>query len=279
VLEQASNVIIADVAADLAMGDGATADSATGDNGEKRRILARDDGASIAYRQRPGKSPGIVFIGGFRSDMTGSKAASIDAFCAARGQAYLRFDHFAHGESSGRWEEATIGRWAADLVAVLDALTAGPQILVGSSMGGWLMLLAARVRPERIVALVGIAAAPDFTEDLMWARMSDAERATLLRDGLITLASEYDPAGTVVTRRLIEDGRDRLVLREPLPIACRIRLLHGLRDPDVPWQTSVRLAEHVASGDATVMLIKDGDHRLSTAADLARLHATLGALL
>ncbi len=270
-LERAAVVIIADVAMDR--------DPAAGGIGEKRGILARDDGASIAYRQRPGKSPGIVFIGGFRSDMTGSKAESLDAFCAARGQAYLRFDHFAHGGSSGRWEDATIGRWAADLVAVLDALTEGPQILVGSSMGGWLMLLAAKARPARVAALVGIAAAPDFTEDLMWVRFSDAERAVLLRDGRITVASDYDPVGYVVTQRLIEDGRDQLVLRDPLAIACPVRLLHGLRDPDVPWQTSIRLAEHVAGGDATVTLVKDGDHRLSTAADLARLHATLDALL
>jgi pimeloyl-ACP methyl ester carboxylesterase len=259
--------------------DLAPVNSAAGGNGGKRGILARDDGASIAYRRRPGKSPGVVFIGGFRSDMTGGKAQSIDAFCAARGQAYLRFDHFAHGESSGRWEDATIGRWAADLIAVLDALTEGPQILVGSSMGGWLMLLAAASRPARVAALVGIAAAPDFTEDLMWARFPGDEKAALVRDGRITVASEYDPVGYVVTRRMIEDGRDLLVLRDPLPIACPVRLLHGLRDPDVPWQTSVRLAEHVASADATVTLIKDGDHRLSTAADLARLHATLDALL
>jgi pimeloyl-ACP methyl ester carboxylesterase len=271
VLEQASFLIIADVAMASATGNEA--------GGEIRRILARGDGASIAYRQRPGKSPGVVFIGGFRSDMTGSKAESIDGFCAAHGQAYLRFDHFAHGGSTGRWEDATIGRWASDLVAVLDALTAGPQILVGSSMGGWLMLLAAQARPARLAGLVGIAAAPDFTEDLMWTHFTAPQKAALLRDGSITVASEYDPVGYVVTRRLIEDGRDRLVLREPLPIACPVRLLHGLRDPDVPWQTSIRLAEHIASRDATVTLVKDGDHRLSTPADLARLHATLAALL
>jgi pimeloyl-ACP methyl ester carboxylesterase len=254
-------------------------DPVTGGNGEKRGILARGGGASIAYRQRPGKSPGIIFIGGFRSDMTGSKAESLDEFCAARGQAYLRFDHFAHGESQGRWEDATIGRWAEDLIAVIDTLTEGPQILVGSSMGGWLMLLAARARPERVAALVGIAAAPDFTEDLMWVRFPDAQKEFLLREGQITVPSEYDPAGYVLTRRLIEDGRNHLVLRDPLPIACPVRLLHGLRDPEVPWQTSLRLAEHVASSDATVTLIKEGDHRLSTPADLALLHATLEALL
>ncbi|MDB5407296.1 MAG: alpha/beta hydrolase [Rhodospirillales bacterium] len=247
--------------------------------GEKRGILAREDGASIAYRTLPGKSPGIVFIGGFRSDMTGSKAESLAAFCAARGQAYLRFDHFAHGASPGRWDEATIGRWAADLVAVLDELTEGPQILVGSSMGGWLMLLAAKARPERVAALVGIAAAPDFTEDLMWAGFPEAQKAALLRNGRITLASEYDPVGYVVTRRLIEEGREQLVLRDPLPITCPVRLLHGLRDPDVPWQTSLRLAEHIAGRDVAVTLLKDGDHRLATAADLALLHATLEALL
>jgi pimeloyl-ACP methyl ester carboxylesterase len=150
---------------------------------------------------------------------------------------------------------------------------------VGSSMGGWLMLLAAKARPERVAALVGIAAAPDFTEDLMWAGFSEAQRTALQRDGQITLASDYDTAGTVVTRRLIEDGREQLVLRDPLPIACPIRLLHGLRDPDVPWRTSLRLAEHVAGADVRVTLVKDGDHRLSTPRDLALLHATLDGLL
>jgi pimeloyl-ACP methyl ester carboxylesterase len=242
-------------------------------------LLLRDDGATIAYHRRAGKSPGIVFLGGFRSDMTGTKALCLDAFCASRGQAFLRFDPFAHGASSGDWEDATIGRWAADAVAVLDQLTQGPQILVGSSMGGWLMLLVAKARPERVAGLLGIAAAPDFTADLMWRRFSDAEKATLEREGGLRIASEYDPDGYLVTRRLIEDGARHLVLRGPLPLACPMRLIHGMRDAEVPWGTSLRLAERLASSDVTLTLVKEGDHRLSGDADLARMCRTLAELI
>ncbi len=240
--------------------------------------LPRDGGETIAFRRRPGRSPGIVFIGGFRSDMTGVKASAVDAFCAARGHACLRFDPFAHGASSGRWADATVGRWAADLLAALDALTEGPLILVGSSMGGWLMLLAALARPARIAALLGIAAAPDATEELMWNRFSPEQRESLLRDGRITVPSEYDPAGYVLTRRLIEEGRRHLVLRTGLPVRCPVRLLHGLADRDVPWTIGRRLAECLAGTDVALTLVKNGDHRLSAPADLARLRLTLEEL-
>jgi pimeloyl-ACP methyl ester carboxylesterase len=241
--------------------------------------MAREDGARIAYRLGPGKSPGLIFVGGFRSDMTGTKATAIEAFAAARGQASLCFDLFAHGASSGAWEEATIGRWAADLIAVLDRLTQGPQILVGSSMGGWIMLLAALARPERIAALVGIAAAPDATEDLMWAAFTPAQRRTIRREGRVRVPSPYDPEGYVLTRRLIEEGRRHLVLRRTLPIMCPVRLIHGMRDADVPWQTSLRLAESLESRDVTLTLVKEGDHRLSTPADLERIRRAIGELL
>lgn len=243
------------------------------------RSLARGDGATIAYRRLAGEPPGVVFLGGFMSDMTGSKATAIEAFCRARGQAFLRFDYFAHGASSGRFEDATIGRWKGDALAVLDELTQGPQILVGSSMGGWLMLLAALARPQRVAALIGVAAAPDFTEDLIWPALSAEQRAAMLRDGAIRVPSAYDPAGYVVTRRLIEEGRGHLVMRSPIPLSCPVRLLHGMADTEVPWQTSLRLAERLAGADVTVTLVKGGDHRLSSDADLARLGAILEALL
>jgi pimeloyl-ACP methyl ester carboxylesterase len=243
------------------------------------RILTREDGASIAYHRRAGRLPGIVFLGGFMSDMTGTKARTLDRFCAARGQAYLRFDYFGHGASSGAFAEATVGRWKADTLAVLDALTEGPQVLVGSSMGGWLMLLAALARPERIHALVGIAAAPDATEALMWPRFPQAVRDTILAQGSIRVPSDYSPEGYLITRRLIEEGRSHLITDRPIPIRCPVRLLHGMRDTDVPWQTSLALSEKLDGEDVRLILVKDGDHRLSREADLALLLATIEPLI
>jgi pimeloyl-ACP methyl ester carboxylesterase len=242
------------------------------------QMLVREDGETVAYRCRPGRSPGVVFLGGFMSDMTGTKAEALDRFCAARGQAYLRFDYFGHGASSGAFKDATVGRWKADALAALDQLTEGPQVLVGSSLGGWIMLLAALARPERVHALVGIAAAPDATEDLMWVELGAEERASLLRDGFIRRPSQYSPEGYIYTRTLIEEGRNHLV-RAPVSIACPVRLLHGMRDPDVPWRTSLALAEKLESRDVTVTLVKDGDHRLSTDENLALLARTLEPLL
>jgi len=248
---------------------------ATRMHAEAPEFLSRSDGATIAYRRRAGRAPGIVFLGGFMSDMTGTKAEALDRHCALTARAYLRFDYFAHGASSGDFAEATIGRWREDAVAVLDRLTEGPQVLVGSSIGGWIMVLAALARPERIHALVGIAAAPDATEDLMWAELSETQKQAMLREGYLRLPSQYSAEGYLYTRKLIEDGRRHLVLRAPIPIRCPVRLLHGLADPDVPWRTSLALAEKLASSDARVILVKDGDHRLSTERDLALLMRTI----
>jgi pimeloyl-ACP methyl ester carboxylesterase len=210
--------------------------------------------------------------------MTGAKALYLDEYCRRQGRAYVRFDYFGHGSSSGDFADGTVGRWATDAIAVIDQLTQGPQILVGSSLGGWLMLLAALARAERIHALVGIAAAPDATEDLLLPRLDAAQRRELFTSGSVTLPSEYDPAGYTYRLGLIEDGRRHLVMRAPIALDCPVRLLHGLRDASVPWQTSLRLAEQLTSRDVTVTLVKDGDHRLSTEADLARLAATLNEL-
>ncbi|TCH97241.1 alpha/beta hydrolase [Roseococcus sp. SYP-B2431] len=232
----------------------------------------------LAYRALAGKEPGVVFLGGFHSDMTGSKAAYLAEWCATRGRAYLRFDYSGHGASGGRFEDGTIGGWLADAAAVLAELTKGPQILIGSSMGGWIALLLALRHPERVAGLIGIAAAPDFTEELMWAQFPQSVRDQIQHEGFWTRPSAYGD-GYPITRALIEDGRDHLILGGPITLDRPVRFLHGQDDPDVPWQHSLRLAERITSRDVEVTLIKGGDHRLSTPDNLALLGRTLGALL
>lgn len=235
-------------------------------------------GATIAYRHTPGAGPGVMFCGGFMSDMTGTKAVALEAWAAARGLSYTRFDYQGHGASSGRFEDGTVGMWAEDALAVLDHVARGPQILVGSSMGGWIALLAALRRPERVAALVGVAPAPDFTEDLIWDALDAEARATLLREGAWFRPSQYFGEPKPVTLALVEEGRSHLVLREPIAFGGPVRLLHGMRDPDVPWRTSLRLAEALTAADVRVTLVKDGDHRLSRESDIALLCRTVGEL-
>lgn len=242
-------------------------------------IFCREDGSSIAYHRSVGRTPGVVFLTGYMSDMSGQKAVRLEEFCRARGQAYVRFDYYGHGASSGAFTEGTIGRWADDAVFVLDRLTQGPQVLVGSSLGGWIMLVAARERPARIAGLLGVAPAPDFTEDLILQALSPSDREVLERDGVVPVYSPYDPEPTPVTKLIVEEGRRHLVLREPIALDCPVRLIHGMRDPDVPWQTSLRLAEALRSADVEITLVKAGDHRLSEARDLDRLCGTLELLL
>jgi pimeloyl-ACP methyl ester carboxylesterase len=242
-------------------------------------ILTRSDGTTIAYHRLTGDAPGIVFLCGFHSDMTGNKALYLEDYCRRRRQAFVRFDHFGHGASSGEASMGTIGRWAEDAIAVLDSLTQGRQILVGSSMGGWIMLLAALARPARIGGLIGVAAAPDFTEDLLWPRLDPAQRQQLQETGAVTLPSEYDRAGYTYRTSLFEDGKQYLVMRAAIALDCQVRLLHGMADTSVPWQTSLSLAERLATKDVVVTLVKDGDHRLSRESDLARLGRTADELL
>lgn len=249
---------------------------------ETPSFLERGDGQRLAYHRTAGSAaaagPGVVFLGGFKSDMTGSKALALEAWARTRGRAFLRFDYLGHGRSSGAFEEGTIGRWAEDAIAALDALTEGPQILVGSSMGGWIMLLAALARPQRVAALVGIAPAPDFTEDLLWAAFDADQRARLLCDGRLPLPSPYAEEPTVVTRALLEEGRRHLLLPGGVALGQPLRILQGRRDPDVPWERALLLEEAYAGEDVRITLIKDGDHRLSRPQDLALLTATLEGL-
>ncbi len=240
--------------------------------------LRAADGATIAYHRLPGKSPGVVFCGGFKSDMTGIKATALEAHCRSVGRAYLRFDYFAHGASSGDFIAATVGRWAADTIAVLDRLTEGPQVLVGSSMGGWLMLLAALARPARVAGLVGVAPAVDFTEALMWRNLPDEAKAVLARDGVWQRPSQYSADPYPVTMQLIVEGRAHLLLDKPIPLACPLRILHGMQDPDVPWRHALKLVDALASADVVLTLVKHGDHRLSMPDDIKRLTTTVETL-
>jgi len=241
--------------------------------------LVRPDGATIAYHSVPGKGPGVVFIHGFMSDMTGGKAVFLEDWARRAGRAFVRFDQRGHGQSDDRFEDGTIGKWADDVIQVLDHLTEGPQVLVGSSMGGWLMLLAALARPERVAGLVGIAAAPDFTEDLMWPAFDTGARETLHRDGVLAVPSDYGEDPYLITLSLIEEARSHLLLRAPIPLTCPVRLIQGMKDESVPWRTAERLLDRLDSTDVELTLVKDGDHRLSEPTDLARLLGVLEGCL
>jgi len=231
----------------------------------------------LAVRMRPGALPGLVWLGGFHSDMRGTKAAALDAWAAEHGRACLRFDYSGHGESGGVFEEGTIGRWLSDSLAVFDAYARGPQILVGSSMGGWLSLLLARTLARRpsaghatIAGMVLIAPAVDFTEELMWKQFPKAVKQQIESTGQWLRPSAYE-APYPITRTLIEDGRRHLLLDGLIEPGCPVRILQGVKDEDVPWNHAVELVARIARDDVVLTLIKDGDHRLSRPEDIARL--------
>ncbi|MFN4157479.1 MAG: alpha/beta hydrolase [Gemmobacter sp.] len=244
-----------------------------------RDRITTPQGRQIAFHRTPGQEPGVVFLGGFRSDMTGTKAIFLEDWARARGRAYLRLDYSGHGASSGEFVDGCIGDWAEDALVALEALTEGPQVLVGSSMGGWIALLVARERAERVAGLVGIAAAPDFTEDLVWAHMPAAERAILISAGRVERPSAYSDAAYVYTRRLIEDGRRHLVLRGPLPLPFPVRLLQGTADADVPLAVALRLLDHATGPDIRLTLMKDADHRMSSPDALRLIADSIAELL
>jgi pimeloyl-ACP methyl ester carboxylesterase len=211
--------------------------------------------------------------------MTGAKALAVEDFCRRRGHACVRFDMTGHGASSGRFEDGTIGGWADDAVAVLDALTEGSQIVVGSSMGGWLMLLAALARPQRVVGLLGLAAAPDFTETLIFQALDPEQRQAFERDGQVLIDDCQGEAPYPISRRLIEEGRRHLLLSGPIALSCPVRLIHGQQDADVPWPTALKLADCLDATDVAVTLVKSAGHRLSEPDDIARMLTVLDELL
>ena len=241
--------------------------------------LQAEDGVRLAYEFSPGKTPAVVFLSGFASHMGGTKALHLQQWCRDRGQAYLRLDYRGHGRSDGDFEAGTVGMWSADALAVVRATTRGPVLLIGSSMGAWIMLLVARELGEQVSALIGLASAPDFTEELIHAHLDAKQRQQLNRDGRLERASNYDQGPNVVSLHLIEEGRQHLQLQEMIPIHCPVRLIHGLADPDVPWEISLRLCDRLESDDVLLTLVKDGGHRLSASRELALITATLNALL
>lgn len=233
----------------------------------------------IAYEKLDGQGPGIVFLGGFKSDMEGTKAIHLRDWCAAQGRAFLRFDYSGHGVSDGAFEEGCIGDWAADARAAIAGLTEGPQLLVGSSMGGWISLLCARDMPDRVAGLVTIAAAPDFTENGFWAGFDADQRAALMDQGFVALPSEYDDSPYIITRRLIEDGRDHLLLNAPLRLPMPVRCLQGTADLDVPMEWALRLLAHAEGSDIRLTLVKGADHRFSAPAQLTQMTSAIQEVL
>jgi hypothetical protein len=229
------------------------------------------DGATLAWRQVKGRGPTLIWLGGFHSEMTGTKAQALAQWAVSRGRAFLRFDWFGHGQSEGRFVDGTITRWRGDALAVIDRLTEGPVVLVGSSMGGWLACLATLARPQRVSALVLIAPAADFTEALMRPGLAPEALAAMERDGVWVRPSAYDDAGYPIAAALLEDGARWSILGAPVPIQVPVRILQGGVDPDVPWTHALALAQAIEGTDVVFTLVRDGDHRLSRPRDLVRL--------
>lgn len=234
----------------------------------------------IAIRSRDGAEPGLFWMGGFKSDMKGTKAAALDEWAAQQGRACTRFDYSGHGESSGAFEDGTIGQWLEDSIAVFGTLS-GPQVVIGSSMGGWMALLLARALKRNkakatLAGLVLIAPAPDFTEELMWKKFQPKVRKEIEEKGFWTRPSEYDAGGYRITRKLIEEGRNHLLLGGLIETGCPVRILQGVKDEDVPWQHAMELSLRLASDDVVMTLVKDGDHRLSRPEDIERMLAAVG---
>ncbi len=248
------------------------------------RIEVGADARDIALLARPGAAPTLVWFGGFRSDMRSTKASRLDAWAAQQGRACLRFDYSGHGESGGRFEDGTIGRWLEDSVAAIDAAApTGRLALVGSSMGGWMALLAARTlatrgQAQRLAGMVLIAPAVDFTEELMWAQFPPAARRAILEEGQWLRPSAYAPEPYVITRALIEEGRRHLLFGGAIRSHCPVRILQGMRDDDVPWRHAQKLATHLTADPATLSFVADGDHRLSREEDIALMLDAVAAI-
>jgi pimeloyl-ACP methyl ester carboxylesterase len=250
------------------------------------QIGEEGDDRAIAVRQQEGAMPGLFWLSGYKSDMKGTKAEALARWAELHGRACVRFDYSGHGESEGKFIDGTIGRWLAESLAVFDAYCRGPQILVGSSMGGWLALLLVRALKQRgqsgvasVAGLVLIAPAVDFTEELMWKRFTPAIKSELAEKGIWERPpSDYSPEPYLVTKALIEEGRNHLLLGGMIETGCPVRILQGVEDPDVPWQHAKALVARLASDDVVLTLIKDGDHRLSRPEDIERMLGAVGEL-
>lgn len=232
--------------------------------------LTTAHGTRIAYHKTEGTGPGVIWCGGFMSDMDGGKALELEDYCKRVGRAYVRFDYQGHGASDGKFADGTIGLWQQDAMAVLDQLTDGPQVLVGSSMGGWISLLTLKQRPGRVKGLVGIAAAPDFTPR-HWAELTPEQQNDVITKGRVLIPSDYGPDPYTFTKALFDDGWKNRVNHGPIHCDIPVRLIQGTADPDVPWQTALDIANNITGEDVEVILVPDGDHRLSRDVDLRRL--------
>ena len=233
-------------------------------------MLLRPDGQSVAYHHTPGDAPGVLFCSGFMSDMDGTKATALEEAMKDLGRSYTRFDYLGHGQSTGLFTDGTISRWTDDALAVLDECTAGPQVVVGSSMGGWIGLRMALLRPDRVKGFVGIAAAPDFTAR-MKADMPAEALADLESQGYWEEPSDYSDEPYIITKKLLDDGSRNFVMKTPLEITCPVHLLQGMKDDSVPWQTALDIQDNITGEDVVITLVKDGDHRLSELEDINRL--------
>jgi pimeloyl-ACP methyl ester carboxylesterase len=238
----------------------------------------------IAVRARDGAAPGLFWLGGFNSDMKGTKALALDAWAAEHGRACVRFDYSGHGESGGKFVDGTIGRWLEDSLAVFEQFCRGPQVVIGSSMGGWMALLLAREvakhsKNASLAGLVLIAPAPDFTEELMWKSFSPEIRQEIETSGFWMRPSQYDDGSPYpITRALIEEGRDHLLLGGSIEVGCPVRILQGAKDPDVPWRHAFALVHRLPADDVVLTMIQDGDHRLSRPQDIARIIAAVAEI-
>ena len=237
--------------------------------------LEAREGVYLAYRHLPGRGPTLIFLPGYMSDMEGGKASALADWAAGQGRAMLRFDYGGCGASGGDFGTQTLHGWQSDVLAMIDRVAEGPVVLVGSSMGGWLMLLAALARPDRVAGLVGIAAAPDFTG---WG-FTEEQKLTILREGRLEEPNPYGDAPYVTTRAFWESGEALRMTHAPIAVDCPVRLIHGQADADVPWTWSLELQRLIRSADVQTMLVKDGDHRLSRESDLALMIATVTTLM
>jgi pimeloyl-ACP methyl ester carboxylesterase len=247
------------------------------------QYLKREDRPTLAYVHNAAEGPGaklplVVFMGGYRSDMNGTKATYLEQQAIARGQAFLRFDYSGHGQSDGLFEDGSIGAWLQDAMDILDLVAKGqPLLIVGSSMGGWIALLAARRQDLDIRGLIGIAAAPDFSEDI-YAQLTDAQQVELYRTGRVEVANDYSDTPYMFTKMFYEDGKKHLVLHEKRKIQYPVRLIQGMRDYDVPWQTAVKIQAMFEGGDVDIIFVEDGDHRLSRPVDLEMIDQEIKTL-